>query len=492
MLSRSAAEPRPLWSFVDLVQACSGIADGVQPSAIEGISIDTRSLRPGDVFVALKDQRDGHEFVSAAFNAGAAAAIVAKSYHRQPADGALVRVEDPLAALRALAAAARARLVPEARVVAITGSAGKTGTTAMLRACLATQGQTHAPEKSFNNHWGVPLTLARMPASARFAVIEIGMSNAGEISPLTRLVRPHIAIVTNVLPVHVGNFADGETGVANAKAEIFEGLEETSGVAGQRRGLAIILRESPHYERLRGKAEAHGARVVTFGSHAAADCRLESPGNDDPPPAGGQRVTVRLPSGRRMSFGLGIPGAHIAANAAAVACALDALGVDVDQALGALASLEAQAGRGQRLTLRSGSEQILLLDESYNANPASMRAALLMLAGIADDNASRRVAVMGDMLELGSRASEYHRGLLAEASRADLVFACGPNMKHLFDELPPSKKGGWASNSLDLLPAVIPSLRSGDAVMVKGSLGSRMAPIVEAIKKRFAAAAASS
>jgi UDP-N-acetylmuramoyl-tripeptide--D-alanyl-D-alanine ligase len=489
MPSRSAVDPRPLWSFTELADASGGVVEGSPASAVEGISIDTRSLRPGDVFVALTDQRDGHEFVSAAFGAGAVAAIVAKSYRRQPADGVLVRVDDPLTALRALAAAARARLAPDARVVAVTGSAGKTGTTAMLRACLATQGATHAPEKSFNNHWGVPLTLARMPAATRFAVIEIGMSNAGEISPLARLVRPHVAVVTNVLPVHVGNFADGEIGVANAKAEIFEGLEGMPGTAVSPRGLAIILRESPHYERLRAKTEAHGARVVTFGSHSAADCRLESPGDAGSTASEGQVVTVSLPSGRKMSFDLGIPGAHIAVNAAAVACALDALGVDLPQALGALASLQAQAGRGQRLTLRAGGEQILLIDESYNANPASMRAALDALAGISE--ASRRIAIVGDMLELGPQSAAYHRALLPEASRADLVFACGPNMQLLFDELPSINRGGWASNSTDLLPAVVASLRSGDVVMVKGSLGSRMAPIVEAIKKRFAAALAS-
>jgi UDP-N-acetylmuramoyl-tripeptide--D-alanyl-D-alanine ligase len=482
MPSQSAGEANALWLFDDLVGAAGGRADGAPTRAIGGFSIDTRSLRPGDVFVALKDQRDGHDFVSGAFAAGAAVAVVSEAYQRQAGDGALVRVAETLDGLRAIARAARGRLGAAARVIAVTGSAGKTGTTAMLRACLERLGATHAPEKSFNNHWGVPLTLARMPAGTSYAVIEIGMSNAGEISPLTRLVRPHVAIVTNVLPVHVGNFADGEIGVANAKAEIFEGLQ-----AG---GTAIILRDSPHYARLKASAEARGARVVTFGTDGHADCRLLSCNTSEPSVDGAQTVRATL-KGQEISFRLGTPGDHIAINALAAVCALDALGLDQRDALDALATAQAQAGRGQRLRLQGPNGDILLLDESYNANPASMRAALASLAGATGPGIRRRVAIMGDMLELGSASPAYHRDLQAATSAADLVFACGPNMRHLFDELPASKKGAWAASSADLLADAVASLRPGDAVMVKGSLGSRMAPIVDAIKKRFAGAALS-
>ncbi|MEZ5908435.1 MAG: UDP-N-acetylmuramoyl-tripeptide--D-alanyl-D-alanine ligase [Hyphomicrobiaceae bacterium] len=478
-----------LWTFDALVVAAAGHADGVPAADIAGFSIDTRTLAPGDVFVALKDQRDGHDFVPAAFAAGAAAALVSEPYKRKPGDGALIRVADPLEGLRGIARAARARLAPSAKVIAVTGSAGKTTTKEMLRAAFATCGKVHAADKSFNNHWGVPLTLARMPADTQFAIFEIGMNHAGEITPLTGLVRPHVAIVTNVLPVHVGNFPDGEIGVANAKAEIFAGLEPG--------GVAIVLRDSPHFERLKASAEAAGARVRTFGRSRSDDVAIVSGVPATSPNAGFQEVTAKIDGGEEISYRLFIAGEHIAINSLAVVAALDCLCCAMGRGLKSLISVEAGAGRGSRLRLPAPDGPLVVIDESYNGNPESIRAALDTLAWIKDPTVKRRIAVLGDMLELGERSVEYHVGLLPALTKAspiktgiDLVFACGPHMKHLFERLPPAQRGAWAPSSAGLIAPVLAALQGGDAVMVKGSLGSRMAPIVDAIKKHFAPAEA--
>jgi UDP-N-acetylmuramoyl-tripeptide--D-alanyl-D-alanine ligase len=472
------AEPtRELWTFAALVAATSGTADGTSTVAITGFSIDTRSLVDGDVFVALTDQRDGHAFVSAAFERGAAAAIVAHGYAKAPTDGALIRVDDPLRALERIGSAARARLAPEARVVAVTGSAGKTGTKEMLRAAFARFGPTHAADKSFNNHWGVPLTLARMPAQSRFAVFEIGMNHPGEITALAAMVRPHIAVVTNVLPVHVGNFADGEVGIANAKAEVFSRL--TSG------GAAVILRDSPHFERLAVAAGAAGARVLAFGRDADSDLRLVASGGK-PESGAGQSVEAVFRTGEAISFSLGVPGDHIAINALAAILVLREAGCDLAAAVAALSDLRPAQGRGERTRLTVGGGDLLLIDESYNANPASMAAAMSTALAARGGEDRRLIFVLGDMLELGQAAASHHVGLASLASRADLVFTSGPNMKLLFETLPPDRRAHCTATSVDLVAPVLGALRAGDVVMVKGSLGSRMAPIVDAIKKRFA------
>lgn len=464
-----------LWTWDDLVRATAGEPDGVPSAPVTGFSIDTRTLAPGDIFVALKDVRDGHDFVPQAFANGASAALVSRDYRRQPGDGALLRLDAPLSGLERIGIAARNRLPITARVIAVTGSAGKTGTKEMLRASFAAAGKVHASDRSFNNHWGVPLTLARMPADTEFGVFEIGMNHAGEIRPLTRMVRPHIAIITNVLPVHVGNFPDGETGVANAKAEIFDGLEPG--------GFAILPKDNPHFERLRCAAESHGAVVRTFGTSDGCDVRLASLAREHRAGKDVEIVTVEMArSGARVTFGLGMLGEHLARNALAVIAALETVGKNSEATRAKLAGVASAQGRGARLTLGAGNSAILLLDDSYNANPASMRAALLNLASVN----GRRVAVMGDMLELGHGAAGWHTGLADALDSIDLVFACGANMRLLFDELPPTRRGAWAPTSTELIPAVLAALRPGDAVMVKGSLGSRMAPIVDAIKKRFA------
>jgi UDP-N-acetylmuramoyl-tripeptide--D-alanyl-D-alanine ligase len=471
------ADTAPLWTWEALAAAAQGTAEGAPTGAITGFSIDTRSLVPGEVFIALTDQRDGHDFVSAAFAAGAAAALVRRDFVAPAGAGAFIRVDDPLRALERIAVAARARLRPAARVIAVTGSAGKTGTKEMLRACFATAGKVHAPEKSFNNHWGVPLTLARMPADTDFAVIEIGMNHAEEIRPLTRMTRPHIAVITNVLPVHVGNFSDGEDGVARAKAEIFDGLEPG--------GLAILPRDNKHSDVLMKSATARGARVITFGTTAdayvgARDIKLGDTGSE----------IVADIADRALRYRLGTVGVHIAVNSLAVIAALDALQLPLEATTKPLAGITPPTGRGARTVFQAGDRTILLIDESYNANPASMRAAIAVLGAVSRSSYPRRVAILGDMLELGDGSEQYHLDLAdpLAASGADVVFACGPHMKKLYETLPLGKRGAWAPDSVALIDSVLDALQSGDAVMVKGSLGSCMAPIVAAIKAKYSTA----
>ncbi len=463
----------PLWTWTDLVAAGGGEADGVPTMPLTGFSIDTRSLVPGDVFVALKDQRDGHDFVTSAFKAGAAAAIVSRHYARIPGDGALLRADDPLRALEAIGRAARARLSPEARVVAVTGSAGKTGTKEMLRAAFARLGGAHASEKSYNNHWGVPLTLARMPADVHYAVFEIGMNHAGEIRPLTAMVRPHAAIVTTVEAVHLEHFPSVEA-IADAKSEVFEGL-----VPG---GAAIIKYDNPHRARLVEAARRAGATPVTFGFDATADVageRLELT-------ATGSTMTVRTPHAL-LPVTLSIAGRHIAENALAVVAAVDAVGADTARAVEVLAKITPPGGRGARELLKVAGGEALLIDESYNANPASMRAALMTLATVPREQYGRRVAVLGDMLELGPDAGALHSGLKAavEESGVDLIFACGPHMKGLYDAVTRPQKGGWAMKASDLEPVLRGALRPGDAIMIKASNGTRLGPVVEMLKAEF-------
>ncbi len=462
-----------LWTCDALVAAMDGRPLGTMPEGVTGISIDTRTLQAGDLFVALKDQRDGHDFVSPAFKAGAAAALVSESYVRRADDGALFRMSDTLKALEALGRAARDRLSPDARVVAVTGSAGKTGTKEMLRACLSQLGATHASEKSYNNHWGVPLTLARMPRETRFGVFEIGMNHAGEIRPLTKMVRPHAAIITTVEAVHLEHFPSVEA-IAEAKGEIFEGL-----LPG---GTAIIKFDNPHAARLKAIAERLDAKAVTFGFSEGADVRGDDLTLDDD----GSTLTVRL-GDRRISLKIAMPGRHIAENALAVAAAIDAIGADVETALSVLAGLQPPGGRGARSVLHLDGGEALLIDESYNANPASMRAALATLASLPRQKFPRRIAVLGDMLELGADASGLHAGLkdAVEDAGIDVIFACGPHMKGLYDALPKSKRGGYAQTSSLLQPAVLSELRGGDAVMVKASNGTRLGAVVEALKSKY-------
>lgn len=467
-----------LWQFSDLVAASGARADSTPGVAITGFTFDTRAIEPGNVFVALKDQRDGHDFVTTAFQNGASLAIVSDSYSRQPGDGALLRTGDPLQALEKIGVAARSRLSPEARVIAVTGSAGKTTTKEMLRACLTkvAPGRVHASEKSYNNHWGVPLTLARMPADTQYAVFEIGMNHAGEIRPLTKMVRPHAAIVTTVEAVHLEHFPNVD-GIADAKAEIFEGLEPG--------GTAIIKLHNNYSRRLLSHARNVGASILTFGFDkfaGGADARTIA-GSE----AADRAIEIRYKSGKTAKFSVGMPGHHNAENALAVAAALEVVGAPLDQALTALAELAPPPGRGARTRLAVPGGEALLIDESYNANPASMRAALATLATVSPENFPRRIAVLGDMLELGPDAAQLHRDLFDAVDDAgvDLLFACGPLMKGLYDVAPSAMKGAYAATAAELTPLVLSHVQAGDVLMVKASNGTKLGSLVDAMKSRF-------
>jgi UDP-N-acetylmuramoyl-tripeptide--D-alanyl-D-alanine ligase len=385
----------------------------------------------------------------------------------------LLLVDDVLEALRALARAARAR--SGAKIVAVTGSVGKTGTKEALRLALGACGETHASVASYNNHWGVPLSLARMPESARYAIFEIGMNHAGEIAPLTALVRPHVAIITTVEPVHLEFFASVEA-IADAKGEIFLGVE--SG------GTAILNRDNPHFARLRKSAADAGVKhVVSFGEHAKADARLLN--CSLLPDCSTVRASIL---GADVTYKLGAPGKHIVVNSLAALAAASLAGADLALAALALANLKPPTGRGARTSLDVPGGAALLIDESYNANPASMRASLALLGQAPLGPRGRRIAALGDMLELGPRGAALHRELVEAvlAHRVDLVFCCGPLMGALWEALPSERRGGYAENSQALEGQLIGAVRAGDAMMVKGSLGSRMGLLVRALQTHFA------
>jgi UDP-N-acetylmuramoyl-tripeptide--D-alanyl-D-alanine ligase len=465
----------PLWTLPGLVEASGGRPLGPPPKPITGLSIDSRTIREGDAFLAIKGEHfDGHDFVRPALAHGAALAVV--SQNRLVALGALkgpfVVVDDVTDALRALAIAARAR--SPAKVIAVTGSAGKTTAKDMLKLALAASGEVHAAAASYNNYWGVPLTLARMPASAAFGVFEIGMNHPGEIRPLTKLVRPHAAIVTTVDAVHLGAFANVEQ-IARAKGEIFEGF-----VNG---GAAILNRDNPHFDLLAKLAREAGAeRVIGFGRHPDADARLE----DLELKAGGSAIRARI-DGRPIVYELGAAGEHMAANSLAVLAAAAVAGADVDRAAESFAEFSAGKGRGRRILLKLPAGSAILVDESYNANPASMRAALGVLSRVEPREDGRRIAVLGDMLELGVNEAEMHAALaepIAEAA-VDCVHLVGPVMASLWEALPPARRGVYAQTVAELTPRIAGAIAPGDVIMVKGSNGIRLGDLVEELTKRF-------
>ena len=453
-----------LWTSAEAQKATGGEAKGPAWAAF-GVSIDSRTVAKGDLFVALAGpNHDGHDHVANALAAGAAAALVHKIPDGVGAGAPLLLVEETLEGLRRLATASRART--EAKIVGVTGSVGKTGTKEMLKLALGETG-THASVGSFNNHWGVPLSLARMPAESTCAVLELGMNHAGEIAPLTALVRPDIAIVTTVEAVHLEFFASTRE-IAEAKAEIFQGV-----VPG---GVAVLPRDNPYYGLLRERAEQAGVtRFVTFGTHIESDARLL-----DFAVVRDQTLVFALVKDKPISYAIGVPGRPWAMNSLAVLLAADAAGVPVAEAAAALAGMHPPKGRGERKTLRWGEGTISIIDESYNASPVSVRAALATLGSMEPGKAGRRVAVLGDMLELGEQGASLHRGLAEQVNQfsIDLVFTAGPLMGNLHDALQGEKKGGHASDSSQLAPMVAARLNPGDVVMVKGSAGSRMGRVV--------------
>jgi UDP-N-acetylmuramoyl-tripeptide--D-alanyl-D-alanine ligase len=468
----------PLWTVHAMAAAMHARPTGSLPAAVDGVSIDSRTVGAGEAFFAIKgESRDGHDFVLAALKAGAALAVIAadrSSRFRQ--DLPLLVVDDVLGAMRALARQARSRT--SAGIVAVTGSVGKTGTKEALRLALASQGATHASVASYNNHWGVPLSLCRCPAMTRFGIFEIGMNHAGEIEPLTRLVRPHVAIVTAIAPVHLEFFASLDA-IADAKSEIFLGVEPG--------GAAVVNRDSPQYVRLEQNALRAGvARIVSFGEHASADARLI----DWHAQGEGSHVRARI-FGREIKYALGAAGHHLAINSLAVLAAVSLLHGELEPAAHRLADVRSMRGRGGRLMLDVPGGTITVIDESYNANPASMRAALALLAQTNRSPRCRRIAVLGDMLELGEHAAALHRDVAKDivAGGVDLVFCCGPLMKNLWEALPSGCRGGYAKSAAELEPDVLAAARAGDIVMIKGSLGSRMGPIVKALENCFERAA---
>ena len=468
-----------LWTIDDMAAAMRAGKSGALPVGVSGLSIDSRSLAKGEAFFAIKgDNRDGHDFVEAALKSGAGLAVVARDQRGHfAADAPLLIVTDVLEALRDLARTARAR--SHAKVIAVTGSVGKTSTKEALRLALGADGETHASAASYNNHWGVPLSLARCPASVKYAVFEIGMNHAGEITPLTKLVRPHVAIVTAIAPVHLEYFGSLKK-IADAKAEIFDGLEPG--------GAAVLNRDNRQYTQLARAAEAAGVkRIVSFGASAKADARLVRHSLH----AECSTVQARI-LGEPVTYKLGAPGRHLVLNSLAVLAAAAMVGADLALAALALNNLKPAAGRGVRATLRLPRGSALLIDESYNANPASMAAAIALLGHAPVGGHGRRIAVLGDMLELGVQGTALHRALAEpiEAAGVDLVFCSGPLMHALWEALPSGRRGGYAETAVGLEPAVLAAIRAGDAVMVKGSLGSKMGPIVKALERQFARPAA--
>ena len=466
-----------LWTIDEIVAATAGTVEGRPPPGFGGVAIDSRTVEPGDVFVAIQgDRLDGHDFAAAALAAGAGIAIVSRPDPAMRAAGPLLVVGDALEALRRLGTAARART--SATVIAVTGSVGKTTTKEALRLALSPQGETHVSASSFNNHWGVPLSLARLPRTARFAVFEIGMNHAGEILPLTALARPHVAIVTEIAPSHLGHFPSLEA-IADAKAEIFSGVEPG--------GAAVLNRDNPYFARLDAAARRAGiATIAAFGRHETSDVRLANLVLHETCSC----VTADV-FGEEVIYKLGAPGTHLVMNSLAVLAAAKLAGGDLARTALALAGLTPPKGRGVRFTVKLPEGEAVVIDESYNANPASVAAALAVLGRARPGRGGRRIAVLGDMLELGEEAAALHAGLAKaiDGSGVDVLYASGPLMRHLWDAVPASRRGRHVATSEELKEPLLRELKDGDVVMVKGSLGSRMGPLVDAIRTRFPSAA---
>ncbi|MEO5773058.1 MAG: UDP-N-acetylmuramoyl-tripeptide--D-alanyl-D-alanine ligase [Sphingomicrobium sp.] len=447
-----------LWTSAEIEAATGGRAN--TPFEITGVTFDSREVRSGDLFVAMPGTvHDGHKFVAGAFAAGAAGAIVSR-----PVDGPHVLVSDTAAALDALARASRAR--SSAKIVGVTGSVGKTSTKEALYAALTRfrPGRVHRSVKSYNNHTGVPLSLARMPRDAEFAVLEMGMNHAGEIAALTRLVRPHVAIVTAIAPAHIENLGSEEA-IAGAKAEIFEGLEDG--------GVAIIPNDSPHRDRLVRAARDRAERIVTFG-HGDADVHALHAVAE----GGGSLITAALLD-CDLTFTISQSGEHWVSNALAVLAAVESVGADVALAGLALADMTGLKGRGQRFRVRLGSGEILLIDESYNANPASMAATLKSLG--AEPGAERRIAVLGPMRELGEHSVAMHAGLAPAvlSAKIDQLVLIGEEMAPLADELRGKIEVERAADVEQATEALLRRARPGDAILVKASNSVGLARLVE-------------
>lgn len=464
-----------LWETDALISCTRGRPVGAMPEGITGISIDTRSLQPGEAYFAIKgDVHDGHDFVSAAMKAGASLAVVAEE--KLVALGGiklpLVVVSDVLEAMRQLGMAARART--KAQIIAITGSAGKTTTKEMMRTVLSASGRVHASAASFNNHWGVPLSLARMPQDTRFGIFEIGMNHPDEIRPLVKMVRPHIAMITNVAAAHLGAFESIDQ-IAHAKAEIFEGV-----VAG---GYGIVWADDKRVKLQSELAAAAGIEhLLRYGSKRGSDFRLKSHENQ------GDHTTFCISlRGKDVEGVLNVPGEHILNNAVLVLGVADLAGANIEKSVAAIADIRPEKGRGQRHILLKDRAKFTLIDESYNANPASMRAALAGLGATSPGSRGKRIAVLGDMLELGRTSEKLHREL-ADVIRefaVDRVYTVGEQISALGEDLDKKVFAGHYEDWKGVESDLAESLRHGDVIMVKASNGLRFAELVSALCKTY-------
>jgi UDP-N-acetylmuramoyl-tripeptide--D-alanyl-D-alanine ligase len=463
-----APKNQPLWTSAEIVAATKGKAGAAFVAS--GVSIDSRKIGKGDLFIALQGPNfDGHDYIAKALELGAAGILAHRLPAGMAADAPIVLVKDTLQGLQDLGTAARNR--SQARFIAVTGSVGKTSTKEMLKLVLGAQAPTFASEGNLNNHWGAPLSLARMPRDVAIGIFELGMNHADEIRPLARMVRPHAAIITTVEAVHI-EFFKSVAEIADAKAEILEGLEPG--------GIAILPRDNPHFSRMAARAKELGvAKILGFGADVASDARLVNCVTSE----SGNSVEA-LVAGDKFSFEMGLAGRHQAINALAVLAAVLALGGDLHRAARDLGQSRALKGRGQREEIALAGGALLLIDESYNASPAAMRAALSVLAGIKPTKGGRRIAILGDMRELGGEGAALHISLRDDivAAGIDQVYCVGPLMAGLFAILPTSMQAQHAAESIAMVAPVMAGLRAHDVVLVKGSLGTRMAPIVDAIR----------
>lgn len=466
-----------IWSHHQAQSATGGKILGAWQAT--GVAIDTRRLEKGNLFIAIIGENlDGHDFLQEARDKGVAAAMVCRKWYAKNRDDAkalnlpLLVVADTLTGLNDLARYSRAH--SSARFIGITGSVGKTGTKQNLNAIFSQQVQTYTAEGNFNNHYGLPLTLANMPETCHYGIFELGMNHVGEIAHLTRILRPHIAIITTIQAVHLAHFRD-IMAIAEAKAEIFQGLEQG--------GVALINRDNPLFHYLRSLAmENQVANIKSFGAHPESDARLDA----FTLAAEGNHVKANI-DGSALSFTMGVAGKHWIMSSLACLMTGKICGLDLKKAHQSLAQIRPPKGRGSISKLVSENapqNPITLIDESYNASPASVRAALSVLGSLSPPASGRRIAILGDMLELGPTAPRFHANLAAKMAQEsiDLVYTAGPLMESLWQALPPQKRGKHAKNAATLIPSILAALRPGDIVTVKGSLGSKMSPVVEAIQ----------
>lgn len=459
------------WLAKDILSAVQGRSNQTQDWSISGISIDSRTTQPGDLFIAIKgDALDGHDYVRAAFDAGATAAIVSRQPSQMPADAPLVFVEDTLAAMQALGLVARKRT--NAKIIAVTGSVGKTSTKEQLKLMLGAVNDTFANEGSLNNHWGVPLSLARMPETTKYGIFEIGMNHPGELTPLSQAVSPHVVLITNVEAVHLEFFASVEA-IADAKAEIFAGLSPG--------GIAVLNRDNDQFDRLAAAAKKNGVgKILSFGKEAKADACLLDLSADEK----GTNVQAQV-LGEKISYRLNTPGAHLALNALGSLLVCAALGADIHICAEALSTYRPPAGRGTRRTIPLPNGQTFsLIDETFNASPVATKAAIDVLGTIALKPGGRRIVALGDMRELGEKGPELHASLAENLIRnqIDIVHCCGELMSNLYETLPVGMRGQLSANSKELAPLVAEDVRPDDVIMVKGSKSMKMPYVIEALE----------